>query len=70
MGGFWDSLKLLLFGVLFVLSDVALFLLQVLIGLFKLFIAFFLLWLIVDLFILKAFALSESRALLARRAVA
>jgi len=37
--------------------------LQILLGFVKLFIAFFLLWLIVDLFILKAFAHSESNLL-------
>jgi hypothetical protein len=53
----------------FIFLDLVFFILQTLIGLFKLFIAFFLLWLIIDLFILKAFALSESRGLAARRAV-
>ena len=45
------------------LADVAAVLVQALVGFVKLFIASFLLWLIVDLFVLKALALSESSSL-------
>jgi hypothetical protein len=47
-----------LFSYIYV--DICFVILQMLLGFVKLFIAFFLLWLIVDLFILKAFAHSES----------
>ncbi len=40
---------------------------QALVSFFKLAIAFFLLWLILDLFLLRPLALSESSGLLARR---
>jgi len=48
--------------------DISLLILQMLIGFAKFFIAFFLLWLIVDLFILKAFVHSEAHYLHLRRA--
>jgi hypothetical protein len=46
--------------VVYIYLDICFLILQMLLGFVKLFIAFFLLWLIVDLFILKAFANSES----------
>jgi len=48
---------------IYIYVDVCFVILQILLGFVKLFIAFFLLWLIVDLFILKAFAHSESNLL-------
>ena len=48
--------------------DIALYLFQALAGLFKLVIASFLLWLIVDLFLLRGFALEESNNLHSLRA--
>lgn len=47
--------------------DVAFTLLQLLLGLFKFAIALFLLWLLVDLFVLRPLALSETAGLLKRR---
>jgi hypothetical protein len=47
--------------------DVAFTLLQLLVGLFKFGIALFLLWLLVDLFVLRPLALSETAGLLRRR---
>jgi hypothetical protein len=47
--------------------DVAFTLLQLLLGLFKFAIALFLLWLLVDLFVLRPLALSETAGLLRRR---
>jgi len=48
--------------------DIALYIVQALTGLFKLIIASFLLWLIVDLFLLRGFALEESQGLATLRA--
>jgi hypothetical protein len=42
--------------------DISFFIIQALIGAFKLLIAFFLLWLITDLFLLKLLALVETAA--------
>lgn len=47
--------------------DVATTLLQLLLGLFKFAIALFLLWLLVDLFVLRPLALSETTGLLKRK---
>jgi hypothetical protein len=47
--------------------DLVTMLAQALVSFFKLAIAFFLLWLILDLFLLRPLALSESSGLLARR---
>lgn len=48
--------------------DVATTLLQLLLGLFKFAIALFLLWLLVDLFVLRPLALSETAGLLKKKA--
>lgn len=48
--------------------DVGFTLLQLLVGLFKFAIALFLLWLLVDLFVLRPLALSETAGLLRKRA--
>lgn len=47
--------------------DVGFTLLQLLVGLFKFAIALFLLWLLVDLFVLRPLALSETAALLKKK---
>lgn len=49
------------------MMDVATTLLQLLLGLFKFAIALFLLWLLVDLFVLRPLALSETTGLLKRK---
>jgi len=56
--------------LVYVYLDVSFLIFQMLLSFVKLFIAFFLLWLIVDLFILKAFVHSESRYLALLRATA
>lgn len=63
----WVSLSALAWGVAFTLVDVALYILQALTGLFKIVIASFLLWLIVDLFLLRGLALDESQGLSSAR---
>lgn len=55
-----SSLKVTFWLLVYFFIDVAFIIFQILLSFAKLFIAFFLLWLIVDLFILKALALAES----------
>jgi hypothetical protein len=55
-----SSLRISFWLIIFYFLDVSFIILQILLSFVKLFIAFFLLWLIIDLFVLKAFALSES----------
>lgn len=55
-----SSLRVSFWLLIFYFLDISFIIFQILLSFVKLFIAFFLLWLIVDLFVLKAFALSES----------
>lgn len=55
-------------ALLIPILDVGFTLLQLLVGLFKFAIALFLLWLLVDLFVLRPLALSETASLLSKRA--
>jgi hypothetical protein len=57
---FFFMLKSLLFYILFFFFDIVTIIIQIILSIFKLVIAFYLLWLIVDLFILKVFSLKES----------
>jgi hypothetical protein len=52
--------KSFLFYILFFFSDILIIITQIILSVFKLLIAFYLLWLIVDLFILKVLNLKES----------
>lgn len=63
----WSSFFVVVWVVVATFIDVALYIIQALIGLFKLVIASFLLWLIVDLFLLRGFALEESNGLTSAR---
>lgn len=63
-----SSASALVWSLAAVFLDVALYIFQALAGLFKLVIASFLLWLIVDLFLLRGFALDESHGLTTARA--
>lgn len=63
-----SSAGALIWALVAVFLDVALYIFQALAGLFKLVIASFLLWLIVDLFLLRGFALDESHGLSTARA--
>lgn len=62
-GSLWSSFSLLAWLIVATFVDIALYIVQALIGLFKLVIASFLLWLIVDLFLLRGFALEESNGI-------
>ena len=55
--------KSLLFYILFFFCDIVIILIQIIFSIFKLVIAFYLLWLIVDLFILKVLFFKESSRL-------
>jgi hypothetical protein len=76
--GFIASSGSSLFGVakasgwilVYLYLDISILIAQMLIGFAKFFIAFFLLWLIVDLFILKAFVHAEAHYLHLRRSAA
>jgi hypothetical protein len=46
--------------ILFLYLDISIIIVQIIFSIFKLLIAFYLLWLVVDLFILKVFCLKES----------
>lgn len=61
---FFFMLKSLLFYILFFFFDIVIIIIQIILSIFKLLIAFYLLWLIVDLFILKVFSLKESNRLI------
>ena len=63
----WAAGWLLLWAAAGIFLDLAMIIAQVLAGFFKLAIAFFLLWLIVDLFLMRPFAASESDGLTWRR---
>jgi len=62
------SAAAVLWALAAVFLDVSLYIFQALAGLFKLVIASFLLWLIVDLFLLRGFAHDESHGLTTLRA--
>lgn len=62
-GSLWVTSISLLWALIATFIDITLYILQALTGLFKLIIASFLLWLIVDLFLLRGFALDESKGL-------
>jgi hypothetical protein len=55
-----STFKTVFWLIVYLYVDISFIIFQILLGFVKLFIAFFLLWLIVDLFILKAFVHSES----------
>jgi len=63
----WGAAWLILWATVGVFLDIAMLIAQVLAGFFKLAIAFFLLWLIVDLFLMRPFAVAESDAFTWRR---
>lgn len=67
-GSLWASSFMLIWVLVATFFDIACYVLQALTGLFKLVIASFLLWLIVDLFLLRGFALDESQGLASARA--
>jgi len=56
-------LKSFIFYFLFFFFDIVVIIIQIILSIFKLLIAFYLLWLIVDLFILKVLCLKESLGL-------
>ena len=60
---FITMLKSLFFYILFFFFDITMIIIQIILSVFKLLIAFYLLWLIVDLFILKVLCLKESNKL-------
>lgn len=65
----WRLVEALLFVLSTLVIDVAALLVQALLAVFKLFIATFLLWLLLDLFLLRPYAESDSRGLTAARPV-
>lgn len=66
-GSLWSSAFLAIWLVVATFVDITLYIVQALTGLFKLVIASFLLWLIVDLFLLRGFALEESNGFAAAK---
>jgi len=63
----WTAVWMSMWALGGIFLDITYMLIQLLIGFFKLAIAFFLLWLIVDLFLMRPFSHSESRGVLWRR---